>query len=120
VKFTQVNSEIPSAGRGQITLGVNRQGRVVALISKEERRTSSLVWGIVVHEFRERKKCGPVVLLVVAVAMQVLFQGLVNPFRLAVTLWVVAGSEVELHVQHFSKTAEEVGHELRTSIGSTV
>jgi len=33
---------------------------------------------------------------------------------------VVAGSEVEFHVQRFSKTAEEVGHELRTSIGSTM
>jgi len=91
---------------------VNRQGRVVALISEEGRRTSSLVRSIVVRKFRERKKCGPVVLLVVAVAAQVLFQGLVNPFCLAVTLRVVAGSEVQLHVQRFSKTAEEVGHEL--------
>ena len=78
--------------RLQVALGVNRQGWVVPLISKEGRRTSSLVWGIVVCKFREWKKCGPVFLLVVAVAAQVLFQGLVNPFRLAVTLRVVAGS----------------------------
>src|ERR1700682_6087356 len=117
MKLSQVNSEIPSASGSQIVLRMNHQVRVVPLVSKEGGRTSSLVWSIVVSKLCKRKKHGPIILLVVAIATQVLLQGLIDPFRLAITLRVVARSEVELHVQRFSKTAEEVGHELRSSIG---
>jgi len=59
-------------------------------------------------------------LLVVAVATEVLLEGMIDAFGLAVAFWMVTGSEVELHVEGFSKTTEEMGDEFGASVGSDV
>ena len=56
MKFSQVDSKLPSAGGSQITLRVNCQIRMVPLIGKEGGRTSCLVRCIVVGKFRKQKK----------------------------------------------------------------
>jgi hypothetical protein len=58
--------------------------------------------------------------LVVAVATDVLFKRLVNPFRLTITLGMVSRSEVKIHVESFAETPEEVRHKLGTSIRRNV
>ena len=44
------------------------------------------------------QEVGPVVLLVIAVDLEVLFQSLVSTFSLSITLEVVTGGEVQFHV----------------------
>ena len=59
-------------------------------------------------------------MLVVAVATEVLLEGLIDVFGLAVAFWMVTGSEVELHVKGFPETTEEMRDEFGASIGSDV
>ena len=84
---------------------------VIPFVGKEGRHTSSLAWSVIVGEFCQREKHGPVILLVVAVSAEVLLEGLVDPFSLSVSLGVVPRGEVELHIECSTKTAEEVGDE---------
>jgi len=57
-----------------------------------------------------------VILLIVAVDVEVLFECLVRALSLAIALWVVTGCEVEAHIEGFSERPEEVGDELSTVI----
>ena len=54
---------------------------------------------VVVGKFCEQEEVGPVVLLVVDVGVEVLFQCLIRAFRLFIGLRVVARGEVESHVK---------------------
>jgi len=45
---------------------------------------------------------------------------LVSALGLSVAFRVVARGEVESHVEHFSEGAEEVGYELRATVGGDV
>ena len=56
----------------------------------------------------------------VAEYSEVLFQCLIDSFCLSVSLRVVAGGEVESHVQCSSEGSEEVGHELGAPVGGDV
>ena len=56
-------------------------------------------------------------LLIIAKYPEVLFQGLIGPFRLAVTLGMVSGREVQLHVQCFTEGVEETGYEFGAAVG---
>jgi len=59
---------------------------------KEERRVlSGRVNLVVVLEFRERQKPHPIILSFVGEESEILFQFLVDPFRLSISLWVVGG-----------------------------
>ena len=71
---------------------------MIALIGKEQRDSRSRAWSIIIGEFHKWEECVPIVLLVVAEYLQVLFQGLISLFCLSVTFGVVSGGEVELHV----------------------
>ena len=71
---------------------------MIALIGKEQRDSCSRTWSIIIGEFHKRKEHVPIVLLVVAEYLQVLFQGLISPFHLSVTFGMVSRGEVELHI----------------------
>jgi len=46
---------------------------------------------VVVLEFRERQEPHPIILSLVGEELEILFQFLVDPFRLSISLWVVSG-----------------------------
>ena len=58
----------------------------------------------------------PVVLLVVAVGVEVLLKGLVDPLGLSVSLRMISRGGMEFHTEGSSKAAEEVGNELRAAV----
>jgi len=99
---------------------MNGEVWVVAFIGEEGGDSGSVTRSVVVDEFRDRKERGPVVLLIVAVAAEVLFQRLVNVFGLAVAFRVISGSEVKIHVKGFTESAEEVGDKFGAAVGGDV
>ena len=58
----------------------------------------------------------PVILLVVAVHMQILFQSLICSFSLPIAFGVISRSEVKLHIQSLSERSEKMGNELRSAV----
>ena len=62
----------------------------------------------------------PIVLLIVAIDVSILFQGLICTFSLSISFGVVTGGEMEPHIQGCSKRSEEVGYKLRTMAGGEV
>ena len=63
---------------------------VVPFVGKERGGTGRCARSIVVSEFSEGKEWRPVVLLVVAKYLEVLFEGLVKSFSLSISFWMVA------------------------------
>ena len=84
-------------------LQVYRDVWVIFLVSEEWGYSGGTTRGIVVCKFHKREKLSPVVLLVVAVNLDVLFQCLVSAFSLSVTFRMVTGGEVKLHIESFSE-----------------
>ena len=101
-----------SAVGGQIPLGGNREVWVVSFVSEERGHTGSLARRIFVGELSQRKQLGPVVLLVVAVGVEVLFEGLIDLLGLTIPFRMVSRSEMELHIKRCAKAAEEMGNKL--------
>src|SRR6266481_1598677 len=99
-------------------LGVKREVWVVALVCKERGNSHGAARRVVVCKLGEGEEAQPVVLLVVAVDTEVLFQSLVSALGLSVTFQVVSRGEVQLHVQGGAKGPEELGHEFRPTVGS--
>src|SRR6266481_1464620 len=64
--------------------------------------------GVVVCELCEGQKAGPIVLLVIAVYPEVLFKGLVSVLSLPITLWMIAGCEVQFHIEGHAQGLEEM------------
>jgi hypothetical protein len=62
----------------------------------------------------------PIVLLIIAVNPQVLFQRLVRPLRLTVRLWVVCRRPISLDVVEIEESLGEAGSELLTAIRDNV
>jgi hypothetical protein len=79
--------------------------------------TRSVIQGVVVSEFSEGKERTPVVLHVVAVHPNVLFQSLVDTLGLSVGGRVVAGGEVETHIECFSQGSGQMVNKLGAPIG---
>ena len=120
VEFVKVDGEFTGPRGGKVALRVDGESGVVTLVGEEGRDSGCGVRSVVVRKLRKREEFGLVVLLIVAVNTEVLFQGLVDALRLTVAFGVVTGSEVELHVESFPEGAEEVGDKLRTSVGGDV
>jgi len=93
---------------------------VVAFIGEKGGDSGSVTRSVVVGEFCDWKERGPVVLLIVAVAAEVLFQHLVNAFGLAIAFQVISRSEVKFHVEGFTKSVEEMGDKFRAAVGGDV
>ncbi len=90
VEFPQIDGIFSSAVGGQILLGVNREVRVVSFVSEERGHTSSLTRRVVVGKLSQRKQLGPVVLLVVAVGVEVLFEGLIDLLGLTISFRMIS------------------------------
>ena len=97
-----------------------RDVQVISFVSEEWGYSGGSTRGIVVCEFHEREKLSPVVLLVVAVNPDVLFQCLISAFGLSVTFRMVTGGEVKLHIESFSERPEEMPDKLRSAVGGDV
>jgi len=69
---------------------MNRDVWVVSLVGEERGHTSSLARHVVVGELGQRKQLRPVVLLVVAVSVEVLLEGLIGPLGLTIPLRMVS------------------------------
>jgi len=93
---------------------------VITFVSKERGNTSSGTWSIVVSELCQREEFGPVVLLIIAIDSNILFQGLIHSFSLSIGFGVITGGEMELHIQSSSERSEEVGYKLGVSVRSNV
>ena len=98
-------------------LGVYRDVRVISLVSEEWGYSGGSTRGIVVCELHEREKLSPVVLLIIAVNPDVLFQSLICVFSLSVAFRMVTGGEVKLHIESFSERPEEMQDELHSTVG---
>ena len=93
---------------------------VISLVSEEWGYSGGSTRGIVVCELREREKLSPVVLLLVAVNPDVLFQCLICAFGLSIAFRMVTGGEMKLHIESFSERPEEMRDELRSAVGGDV
>ena len=82
--------------------------QVIALVGVEQGDSRSHTRSIVVCKLHEQEQSEPVVLLIVAVDPNVLFQGLVNVLGLTVTFRMVPRGKVQLHVQGCAQRSEEV------------
>jgi hypothetical protein len=76
---------------------------VVSFVGKERGSAGGCTWSIVVSEFSEGKEQEPVVLLVVAEYMEVLFEYLIESFSLSIPFRMIAQDKVNLNVQHLSE-----------------
>src|SRR6266545_5807289 len=112
MEFPQIDGIFSSTVGGQILLGVNHEVWMVFFVSKERGHTSSLARCVVVGELSQRKQLGPVVLLVVAVGAEVLFEGLIDLLSLTIPFRMISQSEVELHTKCCAKAAEEMRDEI--------
>jgi hypothetical protein len=92
--------------------------QMVSFVGKERGSASGCTWSVVVSEFSEGKEWRPVVLLVVAEYMEVLFECLVESFSLSIFFRMIAQGKVNLHVQCLSEGLEEAGNELGSMVTS--
>src|SRR5882724_7626319 len=76
----------------------NFKFRVKALVGKEGSDCGFRLRSVVVCELCKGEKVDPVILLVIAVYTKVLLQDLIDPFGLAIGLWVVSSRKVGLDV----------------------
>jgi hypothetical protein len=88
------------------------------LLAKKGEVPVDALQSIVVSKFSEGKERRPVVLLVVAEYMEVLFECLIESFSLSVSFRMIARGEVNLHVQRLSEGSEEAGNKLGSVVAS--
>ena len=105
-------------GGRQFSLQVDGKVQVIPLVGIEWDNSGSCTQSVVVSKLCEQEQHEPVVLLIVAVDLDVLFQGLISALGLTVTFRMVPRGKVQLHVQGRAKQSEEVQDELRTPIAS--
>ena len=98
MKFIKVCYEISGPSRGDVTIGVNRDGGVIAFVGIEWKDTSDSMRSVIVCEFCEQKKCTPIILLKVNVHSEILFESLINSFSSSVSFRMITGGEVNTHV----------------------
>ena len=99
VELVEVNGKFAGSGRGKVSLRVYGDVQVIALVGVEGRDASSGTWGIVVCKLHQGQEIRPIILLIIAIGPEILFQSLVSSLSLTVTFWVITGGEVELHIQ---------------------
>jgi len=107
-------------GRGQVAFRIHGDIWMITFVNKERDNTSSGARSIIVSEFCQREEFGPVVLLIIAIDLNILFPGLICSFSLSVSFRVITRGEMELHIQSCSKSLEEVGYKLGASVGSNM
>ena len=89
---------------------------MIPLIGEKEGDTCSCTQSIVVGKFHKGQKVSPVVLLVVTIHIEVLFQILISSLSLAIPLWMVSRDEVEIDIQSLIEGMKEMRYKLWTPI----
>src|ERR1700731_4879668 len=117
VEFVQVHSEFSGTNRSHFTFQVHLYIWMITLVRKEWGNPRSGARSIVVGKFCQGQEFRPVVLLVIAVTMEVLFQCLVSLFRLSIALWVIPRSKVQGHIEDLAQQVEKTRDELGAAIG---
>src|ERR1700731_3791243 len=120
VELVQVHSEFSGTDRSHFAFWVHRYIRMITLVRKEWGNPHSGARSIVVGKFHLGQEFGPVVLLIIAVTTEVLFQHLVSLFHLSVTLWVIPRSKVQGHIEDLAQQVEKTRDELGAAIGGDV
>ena len=101
MEFLEVGGIFLSVGRTEAQVSVDCDVRVVACGGKEGRDTSGCARGVVKCELCEWEEFGPIVLLVVAVDSEVLFESLVRLLGLTISFWVITRGEMQGHSECF-------------------
>lgn len=120
MELVEVDGELSGLIRGDVAFRIDGDVRMVTLVSEEEGYTCGGARSVVVGELGERKETGPVGLLIVAVAADVLFQCLIRTLRLTISFRVITRSEMEDHPQGDSETSEEAGDEFGAPVVSNM
>ena len=94
--------------RSEVTLRAKSNVQMIALVGIERCNTGSSTWHIVVCKLSEWEQAKSIVLLVVSVDSDVLFQSLISSFSLSITFRMITGGEVKLHVENKAKRLKEV------------
>jgi len=103
VEFCKISHIGVSTFRRQQSIGVDGDRGMVAFVGKERRDTSGSAWSIVISKFRKWEEVSPVVLLVVAIDVEVLFQSLVSTLGLTITFRMVTRGKVQSDVESLSE-----------------
>ena len=98
MQFLEISHEIAGTSGSDIPVGMDEDGGIVSFVGVERRDSSGGVRGIVVRELGKRKKGAPVILLVIAVSVEILFKCLVNSFSLSVSFRMITRGEMNTHV----------------------
>ena len=91
---------------------MNSNIQMVFLVSKEEGHTSSLTRCVIIGKLGQRKQLRPIVLLIVAVSVEVLLEGLIDLLSLPILFKMISQSEVKLHSEGCAEAVEEVRDKL--------
>ena len=83
---------------------------------KERRNARCRMNRVVIAELREGQPVGLVILLPVAKQPQVLFDFLVDVFRLAIGLWVIGCRGIHFDAQQVVKARHESSHKLCSAV----
>ena len=92
--FVKISNKLLGLRGCQVVLQVDGEVRVIAFVGVEWGDLRHGARGVVVCELAEGEELVPVVLLVVTVDLDVLFQGLVSALGLPITLQMVTRGEV--------------------------
>ena len=98
MKGSKIDRVLLCTYRRQVSLGVDRNVWVVSLVGKERGDPCGGIRSIVVRKLSQGQKVRPIVLLVVAIHMEVLLQGLIHMFCLSVAFRMVSRGEVETDI----------------------
>ena len=111
VQFLKINDKILGVHVRNVTLRMDRDCRIVTLVGEEGGDAGRSVRSVVESEFRKRKESVPIVLLIRAVDADILFNSLIHTFRLTVSLRMITGSIMDLHIEKFAQRPEEGSNE---------
>ena len=91
-------------------------GRMKTIVDVKRRVTCSRMHPVVVGKLSNAEPVNPVILVVIDVKSQVLFQLLVHPFCLAIGLWMIGSGGVILDAHQFVEVDGKLGLKLRSSV----
>src|SRR5437016_905250 len=91
--------------------------RMISFISEERGNSRGSTGSVIVSKFSKWEQSIPIILLIITKYPEVLFQGLICTFCLAIAFRMITGGKMELHVECFSEGTENPGDEFRSTIG---
>ncbi len=98
VEFIEVSYKIVGTRGSDIPVGMHGNCEVVTLIGVERGNTCGGVRRVVIGEFRKQKQRASIVLLVITVSAEILFECLIDSFSLTVSFGMITRGEMDTHV----------------------